>query len=409
MSTYGILTSVGSDLVKESYLEEFRERAESRREPLMLSLVSGKYFSSPRFLVPNKVQPFQRTTLNTAVSTTTNTPTSLTLDNLAVFPVDIRKNEILKIDSEYFVVTAEPVVSTSTIVCQVTRGSGNQFASTAATHAASSTVIIMGRLNAEGSKYDRSSHVTGTRREAYTQIFKWEFEQTTTAAGIDGQTVGDDNNAAAQIDKGINRLYNEVQIAMFKSKKSGSSTVTNTSTSIVDSRTLSGLDYWHSTYNGISVAAGSAQINPDMFDSVIETIVKRGGGANAETGLALGTGSTLVCVMNETQRTFVNRFLNPQKRVDNLESTLRNYVGTYESSMARVDFIGAPEETCLPSEAYFYDPKDVIVAALTGGDVKEIDIAIDGDTAVKKMLRCEMGCAVVNPETVGKITGLATS
>lgn len=407
-ATYSILTAVSSDLVKESFVPLLKERAEERKEPLLLSLTNDMAFPNPRFLVPNKVQNFLRTTLNTAISTSTNTDTTIVLDNLAVFPCDVRKNEILQIDSEYFLVKDEPVVTASTITCSVKRGTGTQLSSTAATHSATTAVYLMGRLLAEGSAYDRSSHVTGTRREAYCQIFKWEFEQTTTAAGLDANTVGNDNNAADQIDNGIKRLYQEMQVAMFRMKKSGSSTVTNSNTSVVDQRTCSGITYWQDTYNGIVNSASSAQISPDMLDSDIETILKRGGGNNPETGRALGTGSDLICVVNETQKTFINRFLNSRIRVDQREVTLRNYVGTYQAQ-ANVDFIIAPEDCVRQSEYFLYDPKQVIMAPFANGLIKELDMAITSDTAVKKMIRGEYGVAMFNPELSARRTGLATS
>ena len=407
-ATYDILNAVSSDVVKESFVEELQERAEERREPLLLSLTNKMGFDSPRFLVPHRVKYFQRTTLNTAISTSTNADTSITLDNLAVFPVDIRKNEILEIGTEFFQVKDEPVVSASTIVCQVRRGTGTQLSSTAATHSAGATVYIYGRINAEGSKFDRSSHITSTRREAYCQIFKGELEQTTTSAGLDGQTVGPDNNAASQIADAVERIYCEMQIGLFRMKKSGSSTVTNSNTNIPDARTCSGIKYWQDTYNGIVNAAGGAQITPDMLDSDIETIIKRGGGNNPATGRALGTGSDLLCVVNETQQTFINRFATSKHRMEQAETTLRNVVGEYVAQ-ARVLFITAPEEVVRPDEYFLYDPKSVIMAPFTNGVIKEKDMAIDGDTEVKKMIRGEYGVAMWNPELTARRDGLATS
>ena len=407
-ATYSILTAVSSDLVRETFVPILNKRAEKRREPLMLSMVNDAVFENVRFLVPHKVNNFLRTTLNTAITTTTNTDLTVVLDNLTVFPIDPRKNEMLQIDSEFFIITAEPVVTSTTITCTCQRGTGTQMSSTAATHSAAATVYLLGRILSEGSDFDRSSHVTGTRRESYCQIFKWEFQQTRSSGALDGVTVGDDNNAAAQIMDGVDRIYQEIQANMFQMKKSGSATITNSNTNVVDRRTLSGIGYWQSTYSGISTAAGSAQISPDMLDSDIQTIIKRGGGVNPETGRALGTGSTLICVINETQKTFVNRFLNNRIRVDQKESTLRNFVGTYQAQ-ANVDFVVAPEDCVRPSEYFLYDPKTVVVAPCPDGFIQQKELAITSDTKRKMHIVAEMGCAMFNPELSARTTGLATS
>src|SRR3990167_1774774 len=354
VADYSILSSVESDLVEEYLLDEVRERSELRRDPLNLSLVSGMAFPNPRILVPHRVQPFRRTTLNTAISTSTNTPVDIVLDNLAVFPVNIKKGAVLKIDSEYFEVVTEPVVTSSTITCEdCLRGTNTQMSSTAATHSAAADVYIEPGITAEGSKYDRSDHVQGARRECFTEIIEpFEFEQTRTAAGLDGKTVGPDNNAADQLAKGLEQQLNKLQHILFRRKKSNGA-ISNSTTNIPDKRTASGITYWQDTYNGVVTNAGSAQITPDMLDSDIETILRRGGANNPSTPSALGTGSTLICVVNEVQKTMINRFLNSRIRTDQATSTMRNFVGTYEAQ-ARVDFVTGPDYAVKPDE-YFLD------------------------------------------------------
>ena len=398
VADYSILSSVESDLVEEYLLDEVRERSELRRDPLNLSLVSGMAFPNPRVLVPHRVQPFRRTTLNAAVSTSVNTATDVVLDNLAIFPVNVKAGSVLMIDSEYFVVVTNPVVTSSTITCTAClRGTGTQLSSTAATHSAAADVYIEPGITAEGSQYDRSDHVQGSRRECFTEIIEpFEFEQTRTAAGLDGKTVGPDNSATDQLSKGLEVQLNKLQQIMFRRKKSNGA-ISNSTTSIPDSRTASGITYWQDTYNGVVTNAGSVTITPDMLDSDIETILRRGGANNPGTQSALGTGSSMICVVNEVQKTQINKFLSSRIRVDQAQSTLKNFVGTYEAQ-ARVDFVTAPDYAVHTDEYFLYDPKDIIVAPYANGIFKEKDEPLAGDIMFKKRIVGEYGVVMYNPE-----------
>ena len=410
VADYSILTSVESDLVKEFLIEETRVRAERRRDPLSLSLTNSMAFPSPRVLVPHKVQNFMHTTLNTAISTSDNLNLSVVLDNLAVFPVNIKKNAVLRIDSEYFVVLSEPVVTASTITCTCSRGTTTQLSSTAATHSAAATVYIEPGLTSETESYDRSDHLQGSRREAFTEVVQpFEFQQSRTAKGLSGHTVGGDNSETDQLARGLDIMLNRLQVLMFRRKKSSSSTITNSTTNVPDNRTASGITYWQDTYNGIVNNASGNEITSDMLDSDIETILRRGGGSNPETQAALGTGSTLICVVNETQKTKINRFLNNRIRTDQAQSTLTNFVGTYEAQ-ARVDFVTAPLDAVEPDEYFIYDPKDVIVAPFVEGAFEEKDVAPDsGLIASKKQIVGEYGVVMYNPELSSRRHTLATT
>lgn len=409
VADFSILTSVESDLVEEHLMDEVRERAEYRRDPLNLSLMNGKAFPNPRVLVPHKVQPFQRTTLNTTISVANDNPVDVVLNNLPVFPVNIKKGTVLKIESEYFEVVSEPEVTASTITCRnCIRGANTQMSSTAATHQSSVDVYIEPGITAEGSKYDRSDHVQGSRRETFTEIIApFEYEQTRTAAGLDGKTVGMDNNAIDQLAKGVDQQLNKLQHIMFRRKKSNGSVI-NSTTSIPDKRTASGITYWQDTYNGIVNNASGATITPDMLDSDIETILRRGGANNAATQAALGTGSSLICVVNEVQKTQINRFLNSRIRETQGQSTLRNFCGSYEAQ-ARVDFVTAPDYAVRPDEYILYDPKDVVVAPYVNGIFREKDEPLEGDIVFKKRIIGEYGVVMFNPELSARRENLATS
>lgn len=396
---YDILVPYESDLVRENLLDRLTIRSDFRHDLLNRLMRNDLAVKSQYVQVPHKVAPFQRTTLNTAINTSTNADTSIVLDNSALTPVNVKTGTILRIDSEYFEVKEEPVVTSSTITCSVRRGT-NVFSSTAATHSAAANVYLESKKTSDAVQFDRSEHIVGERQVTVTeQVVGFELEIADNASAIAGNTVAGDNSIEAQMDMGINIALDKLLRLAWR-RTYGAGSPSNSTTSIGDQRTMRGVVSWLSTYNGIVNSASSADITTDHIDSDLSTAIDRG-------LLATYPGSRLVMGVSTTQKMKINRFLGSRLRVDQSEEKVKNYVTSYESEVP-LDIMLLPPDVILPDEYFIFSPDQISIVPLSGRAFKEEDLAKTGATQ-KKWIIGEYTCIVQNPELMVRRHTLKTT
>jgi hypothetical protein len=289
---------------------------------------------------------------------------------------------IIRINSEYLLVTSTVTVVTNSRTLAVTRA---QRSTTAVQHLPNSQVFIM-NPRAESFESDRNDAQFGIRKYNLTRIFERQYGLSGTAQALN--TPGSENTLKGQRLELAAELMKELQMGMFHGARYESGA----------SRDMGGLYWWATQGGGNTTAAAGATLTLGYFDDIIENYANAGGDV---------TKMMMLCSFKQQRKINALKATRVVGAHGQNDKSINNIVETYDfNGKAHVKIVATTDVN--DDELFILQDGNVKVIPLQGRMFKDEALAKTND-ADKRMLVGEYTMEVRNvKETLYHYSGLAT-
>lgn len=345
----------------------------------LLNLIGKDSLTTPAVATKHEWLEFSLRSLDGAIAASGTTLANVTdpvaFNVVAGQGVQIRANDILKIESELLRVT-----SVSTDAITVARGFGG---STAASHADSTAWAIVGSVDVQDAAVPTPRTQITANKFNYTQIFNDSVAVTSTAQAVKKYTRQD--LLAALSGDAIKMMWVTMERTLIHSKKVAPS-----------SGVSSAMDGLLAVISTNAYAKAGAALTEAHLKTALRDVWTAGGNPDS-----------LVVVLNAFQKEQVNTFLDSQRMTTRTDTTGGSVIENYRSEYGTVRFLldrNMPTDTVLildTSRIGFGPLKDHALRA----------VPIPRTTAAKDTIQLwgQYTAEIRNENAHAKITGLSTS